>query len=143
MKKIDLMNEAECREHSITTARELTSAGFTVVLDDIRKIPAYLIMNKNGKVVFTAESIEGYEPWMETCKFHHIATTVAYTSVYSAGKFLPYVGRFGVGYTITVNNKNSSRYSLKYYFISEEKTREKEKELYERAMKNFTIRIFS
>ena len=62
MKKIDLMNEAECREHSITTARELTSAGFTVVLDDIRKIPAYLIRNKNGKIVFYVDpcySLEG------------------------------------------------------------------------------------
>ena len=143
MKKINLMNEAECREHSITTARELTSEGFTVVLDDIRKIPAYLIMNKDGKVVFTAESIEGYEPWMETCKFHHIATTKGYTSVYSAGQFIPYSGRFGVGFTITLNNEKSNGHSLKYYFISEEKTREKEKELYDRSMKNFSIRIFS
>lgn len=117
MKKIDLMNEAECREHSITTAEQLAEQGWTVELDEVTKLPHYLVRDSNGNLIFDAENINGLEPWMITdCIFHHGAYTSDYVSVYSGGKFAPYHGRYGEGYTVTINDEKIKR-CFKFYYI--------------------------
>lgn len=118
MYKINLNDQAECAYYNITTAEQLAEQGWTVELDEVSKLPHYLVRDSNGNLIFTAENIDGLEPWMITeCAYHHVAYPRGYASIHSAGKFKPYKGRYGEGYTITLNNRMPTNRSLKFYYI--------------------------
>lgn len=49
--------------------------------------------------------------------YDHTALTNGYVRKNATCKPIPYNGNFGVGYTINVNNPQSTRYALKVYYV--------------------------
>lgn len=119
---IDLNNIQQAAYYGVSGAEQFAELGWEIDFDDTGKCPSYTVYDQNGNDIFTSENIDGLEPWMILeCGYHHVAYTRAYVSVHSEGKFKPYKGRYGEGYTITLNNRMSTNYSLKFYYIRKSK----------------------
>lgn len=115
---INLSNQHEASRYGITFPNQFSELGWKIGFDGSGKYPRYTVYDQNGNDIFTAENIDGLEPWMILeCRYHHVAYTRGYVSVHSDGKFKPYKGRYGEGYTITLNNRMPTNYSLKFYYI--------------------------
>ena len=114
---IDLNNIQETAYYGVTGAEQFLELGWEIDFDDTGKCPRYTVYDQNGNDIFTAENINGLEPWMILeCGYHHVAYSNDYVSVYSAGKFALYSGRYGEGYTVTINDENL-KHCLKFYYI--------------------------
>lgn len=114
---INLSNQHDASHYGVTSTNQFIELGWKIDLDDTGKFPRYTVYDQNGNDIFTAENIDGLEPWMMTdCIFHHGAYSSEYVSVYSAGKFATYHGRYGEGYTVTINDEKIKR-CFKFYYI--------------------------
>lgn len=49
--------------------------------------------------------------------YDHASLTNGYVKVSALCNPLPYKGNFGVGFTVNLHNKNSTRYALKAYYV--------------------------
>lgn len=49
--------------------------------------------------------------------YDHESLTNGYVKVGALCNPLPYKGNFGVGFTVNLHNKNSTRYALKAYYV--------------------------
>ena len=49
--------------------------------------------------------------------YDHASLTNGYVKVSALCNPLPYKGNFGVGFTVNLHNKNSTRYALKAYYL--------------------------
>lgn len=116
---INLNNIQETAYYGVTSANQFIELGWKIDLDDTGKYPRYTVYDPNGNDIFAAENIDGLEPWMILeCDYHHVAYSSDYVSVYSAGKFAPYHGRYGEGYTVTINDEKIKR-CFKFYYIKQ------------------------
>lgn len=66
-------------------------------------IPLYLKEDRDGNIHIYA--------------YDHASLTNGYVKVGALCNPLPYKGNFGVGFTVNLHNKNSTRYALKAYYV--------------------------
>lgn len=79
-------------------------------LDDMRRIPARI---EDIPLYVKKEDGAGLHIYV----YDHASLTNGYVKVDALCNPVPYKGNFGVGFSVNVHNKDSTRYALKAYYI--------------------------
>lgn len=80
-------------------------------LDKLYSIPA-----KKEDIPLYVKSEDTYGE-VHIYAYDHASLTNGYVKVGALCNPLPYKGNFGVGFTVNLHNKNSTRYALKAYYV--------------------------
>ena len=83
----------------------------TLALEKLYTVPAKM---EDIPLYVKQEDIDGN---IHIYAYDHASLTNGYVKKNSLCTPLPYNGNFGVGFTVNLHNKNSTRYALKAYYI--------------------------
>lgn len=79
-------------------------------IDEMHRIPARI---EDIPLYVKKEDDAGFHIYV----YDHASLTNGYVKVNALCNPLPYKGNFGVGFSVNLHNKNSTRYALKAYYV--------------------------